>query len=463
MNQHRSSPVSHDDLRSILESVRNETGVPAVGAVLSIEGQRIDAAVGSAALNRAHPLSTHSRFEMSCLMKLATSLVALELGARGQLDLDASIEHTLTELGTSSAFAAITPRHLMNHTSGYRGVDITEGSIRWGFSWDKLVEHLHRHERCFPPGRVFNYEHTEHIVLAEIIRRKTGRTSMEWAQSLIFDVCGIEPRRPAQIPQTDPAFVAQHMFSDKRREYVPAALPPFSAFWESSLPDAAVTLTDIVAIGELLLRALRGDAPAGSISKAALRTLHHCDIQLPPQVRSSARHERVPIGFGPAMARYASGLLGHNASSAGQTTALRIDVERRMAIAVGVNAYVTYARDAVIERVMTKLQQVESTAAAPMEFSFDQLAGRFEPQQLCGTFVGSYFGQIDVSLGDGQLYLDLGPSRRPARPRVAIVPGIDGQFSIQSPVPTLIGFFPDPANGAPVLAMGVHSYKKQGS
>jgi CubicO group peptidase (beta-lactamase class C family) len=461
VQQPSSTPLSQNDLRLILDCVRSETKVPAVGAVLSIDGERIDAAVGSAALGRGHPLSERSRFEMSCLMKLATSLVALELAARGELDLDSPIEQAVPELGSSSEFKSIKVRHLMNHSSGYRGVDISEGAIRWGFSWDKLVQHLRQNERSFPPGSVFNYEHTEHVLLSEIIRRQSGRTSVQWAQSLIFDFCGIEPQRPSTTTLQGPAFVANHVFSEKRGEFIPAALPPFSSFWEPSLPDSTVTLTDIVAIGELLLRALRGDAPSGSISATAVHNLHQCDIQLPPQVRSSVRNERVPIGFGLGTARYASGVLGHNASSSGQTTALRIDVERNMAIAVGVNAYVTYARDAVIERAFTKMLGVDVTDPGQIEFSFDQLAGKFGPEELCGKFVGSYFGEIEVSTAGGQLHLDLGTPQRPARPRVSIVPTDSERFTVQSPVPTLIGFFPDPVNGDPVLAMGVHAYKKQ--
>lgn len=455
-------PLSQDDLRGILEWARDKTKVPAIGAVLSIDGRRVGAAIGSAALNREHPLSERSRFEMSCLMKLVTSLVALELAARGQLHLDTPIEHALPELDPSSQFPSITIRHLMSHTSGYRGVDISEGANRWGLSWDKLVEHLRQHERAFPPGSVFNYEHTEHILLAEIIRRRSGRTSMQWAQTLIFDVCGIEPLRFKSATPPGDAFVAHHVYSDKRGGLVPAALPPFSSFWEASLPDSTVTLTDIVAIGELLLRAMRGEAPAGSISATAVRNLNQCDIRLSPQMPSNVRHERVPTGFGPALAHYGAGLLGHNASSSGQTTALRLDVERGLAIAVGVNAYVTYARDAVIERVLSKVSGREVTSVASSSgFTFDQLAGDFTMEQLCGGYVGSYFGQIDISREGDRLHLDLGPQRRPARPRVSIVPAAGDRFGVQSPLPTLLGFFRDPVNGDPALAMGVHAYKKQ--
>ena len=73
--------------------------------------------------------------------------------------------------------------HLLNHTSGYRGVDVSDGAVRWGFSWDKLVRHLQQHERLFAPGAVFNYEHTEHVLLAELIRRQSGRMAAEWARA----------------------------------------------------------------------------------------------------------------------------------------------------------------------------------------------------------------------------------------------------------------------------------------
>jgi CubicO group peptidase (beta-lactamase class C family) len=462
MHQNRSSLLSQDNLHAILEQVRSETNVPAIGAVVSIDGERIGAAVGSAALNRGHELSERSRFEMSCLMKLATSLVALELGARGQLDLDAPIERVLPEIGARDQSAPITARHLMSHTSGYRGVDISEGPVRWGFSWDKLVEHLQSHERSFPPGRVFNYEHTEHILLAEIIRRQSGRTTAQWAQALIFDACGFEPLRSSPAKSQSDAFVAHHIFNDKRGGFVAAALPPFSSFWETSLPDSTITLTDMAAIGELLLRASRDDAAAGGISATALRTLHQCDIRLPLQMHSSLHHEQVPIGFGTAMARYAADLLGHNASSSGQTTGLRLDPKRGLVIAVGVNAYVTYARDAVIERVLEKLDRADTTvAAAQTGFSFQHLAGSFTPDQLCGRYVGSYFGQIDVWNADEALHLDLGPQRRPIRPRVSVVPSDGAHFVLESAVPTLVGFFPHPVNGEPVLAMGVHAYRKQ--
>lgn len=451
--------ISRDDLQKILQEIQRETKVPAIGVSISINGTRMCEAVGQAALNRSHALNERSRFEVSCLMKLVTSLVALELAARDQFDLSAPIAHTLPELGMSGG-EPIAAKHLMSHTSGYRGVDISDGAVRWGFSWEKLIGHLQQHERSFRPGAVFNYDHTEHILLAEMIHRQSGRTVAQWARELIFDACGADLRRPTSDGD---AFVAQHVFSEKRGGFVPATLPPFCSFWEPSLPDSTITLADVVAIGELVLAVHRRTKAGDGLSPVALRHLQRCEIRLSNQVACNVHHERIPSGFGTAFAQYGAGLLGHNASSSGQTTGLRLDLERDAVIAVGVNAYVPYVRDSVIERVLAKLSggtpsRVERTGDG---FSFEQLAGHFVWSQLVGRYAGSYFGEIQVSGDSEQLHLDLGSQRRAGRPRVSIVPLQDGRFTLQSQVPTLIGFFADPRDGMPVLAMGVHAYKKQ--
>lgn len=459
----RSPTIAEKDLQNILEVVWRETKVPGIGLALSVGGRRLTAAVGSAALNRAHALSERSRFEFSCLMKLINSLVALELASRSRFDLDAPLARWLTELDVEQ-YGPITARHLMTHTSGYHGVDISEGAVRWAYSWDKLVAHLNQHARFFPPGCVFNYEHTEHVLLAELILRQTGRRAAQWASELIFDGSGIEPRRPSPAMREGDAFVAHHVFSAPRGGFVPASLPSFSAFWEPSLPDSTVTLTDVVAIGELVQSAHRGGASVG-ISASALQDLCRCEIRLPKQVSSGSHHERIPLGFGTAFAQYGANLLGHNASASGQTMGLRLDLERNVVIAVAVNAYVPHARDSVIERVLGKLAgDAEADRGEVHEgFTFEQLAGKFSSRQLLGRYVGSYFGSIDVSADEAELHLDLGPESRAGRPRVSVLTSDGDRFRLHSPVPALVGFFQDPSDGEPVLAMGVHSYKKQRS
>ena len=109
MHMECTSLPTRDDLHDILEDVRRETSVPGIGAASSIAGTRLDAAVGSAVLSRGHALNERSRFALSRLMKLVTSLLALELAARGQFDLDAPMCDVWAELKVQGRKSASVP------------------------------------------------------------------------------------------------------------------------------------------------------------------------------------------------------------------------------------------------------------------------------------------------------------------------------------------------------------------
>jgi hypothetical protein len=80
---------------------------------------------------------------------------------------------------------------------------------------------------------------------------------------------------------------------------------------------------------------------------------------------------------------------------------------------------------------------------------------------VVGRYLGSYFGEVQVSCSDDAIHFDLGPER-PKRARLSAIRATTrGDFAIESPVPVLAGFFKDPGNhGEPALMMGVHAYKK---
>jgi CubicO group peptidase (beta-lactamase class C family) len=52
----------------------------------------------------------------------------------------------------------------------------------------------------FAPGSVFSYEHTESVLLAEIVRRSTGRASLELIAEQLLAPLGIEAGSFATAP-----------------------------------------------------------------------------------------------------------------------------------------------------------------------------------------------------------------------------------------------------------------------
>jgi len=154
--------VAQCRLPELLERVLDECGIPGAGVVISRGGARFSAHVGKANVESDISWSEKSCIPITCLMKFFISLVALHLADHGALDLEAPIGDYIAQFdATNDKAKVICIKHLMSHTSGYRGVDIRLASTRWGLDWRKYVEFFNQTPQLFSPGTVFNYEHSE--------------------------------------------------------------------------------------------------------------------------------------------------------------------------------------------------------------------------------------------------------------------------------------------------------------
>lgn len=460
--------VPHEkELKTILEQVIAETHVPGIGIVASVNGRQASAFVGVAAFGQRYELSDQSRFEMSCLMKLFLSLVAVELASKGTLDVNRPLEEYLPELRLE-CFHGEKPcvRHLLSHTSGYRGLDVSNSRIRWNFTWERFIEHYAACGQSFLPGSVFNYEHSEHVILGRIIENICGEPATEVVKNRIFRPLGISPSCAKLDSSQQRAFVAQHTYSAKVGCYMPIAIPAFGPFWASSLPDATITLHEVIAVGENLLAIQNTVGGPAVFDPATLATLRRPGLTLPYQVSSGVRAEEAPIAFGPVCAHYRDGVIGHNASMFGQTCSLRMDLSQNVAVAVGVNAWSPYARDNVLNRALALISRCtdfgdEVARSNGPSFPLEHLTGGFPPDVLAGSYMGSYFGEVHVSCTTTHLHFDLGQPGT-ARSRISAFPDQFPLYKIESPVPIMLGFFNDPTDrDSPALMVGVHAYKKQ--
>ena len=103
-----------------------------------------------------------------------TSLCALMLVDRGELDVDAPVAHYWPEFAANGK-EAIEVRHLMSHTSGVSGWDqpVTSDDI---YDWDKSHLHARRAGPVVGAGHASGYHalNQGHLV-GEVVRRITGR------------------------------------------------------------------------------------------------------------------------------------------------------------------------------------------------------------------------------------------------------------------------------------------------
>jgi CubicO group peptidase (beta-lactamase class C family) len=459
--------LPHDDeLQQIVSQCILESDAPGIGVLVSIDGHRASAWRGTACLKTGRALSERSRFDISCLMKFFVSLCVLELAAERHLDLTESVGERLPDWrALAKVSPALTLRHLMSHTGGYRGADVSDSRVRWNYSWDRLLEHLQLWGQSFPCGSVFNYEHTEHVVLGKVIGTICSQDPASVVASTVFERAGVAlSNSRADRQRDDGTLVSQHTYSPPHRGFVVSEIPAFSPFWQLSLPDATLSLSDVAQVAETLLGCNRSRDASAIFSPQTLGAFQESVISLPPQVCSGLQAEQLPLGFTQACSEYPGGMLGHNGSTLGQTCALRIDAARRVVVVVGINAWLPHTRDDVVDRVFRLLDGRGMDRAEdetrPATFPFPAMGGGFEREDLPGLYVGSYAGEVRVSLEEGAVHFDLGRPG-PRQRRITARSEREGWSITPAQTRACLGFFADPARPSqPALMMGLHAYRR---
>jgi CubicO group peptidase (beta-lactamase class C family) len=450
------------ELQQLVEELVHESGVPGAGAVLATDNGVIGAFAGVEHIGNETRISERSRFEVSCLMKFYMSLIAIKFICEGRLDAEAAIEEFVPELESQDAQRPIRVRHLLSHTSGLRGVDISAAKARWGLRWPEFIAALNHSPPSFVPGVVFSYEHSEHVILGAILERIKGRPAFEAVRDELLAEAGVtldEGRERGNDHR-----VGQHRLDLATRKYTGVVAPPFGQFWRDSLPDLTMTLTDHVMVARRLLKwstdVQRGQSGATSSAHSLISTPA---IRLPSCISSGSHEEVFPKAFSLGCGIYESGVYGHNGSMPGQTCAVRLDWDRRSALAVGLNAWVPHARDRLIDAILSRIasRRTRTTGLGRRTRLFDwrSLSGGFSVPELCGHYVGGYLSRVEVSARKGGLRMSFGAN--PAlRTVVDIRHHAGGYFAVEGRGPTSIGFFANPTSGEPVLMGGAHAYRK---
>jgi len=431
-------------IQQIVDAVHLESGVPGLAACVALDGRRYFAASGLAKIGTDIRIGRDARFDLSCLMKFFLSAAILKLAVQGKLDLHADVASLLPELGTPREIRLI---HLMSHTSGCHGIDITDMTARWNSNWDGFAARFGAGPQLFPPGSTFNYEHSEHVILGQATRRLLERRALELVQDMILAPASV-------VLQTagEESGICAHAFSRQKMAYVPARLPPFGPFWEASLPTKTISLDELISAASHILA-----------DKDIADTLRAPVIGLPDLARSAPRAELPPRNFSAACGIYEDGILGHNGSMAGQTIAVRADPQSGAIVGAGVNAYAPHARDKLVRRILDILSGRDGTGAPPIgggeflhapDFLFDGLSA----EDVEGLYIGSYLGVVSVERDTTGFRVTVGPPGA-RQSGFGILAECQG-YRIQSAMPVALRFTRAP-DRSPMLYLGVHAYKRQ--
>ena len=174
-----------------------------VGAGLYLVGRNgvIDSTfAGFGDRDERRPVTGATIWHWASITKTFTAIGIMQLRDRKLLSLDDPIVKYVPELravhNPHGSMDAITLRHLLSHTAGFRG-----GTWPWGgdkpwhpfepTEWSQLVAMLPYTEILFPPGSRFSYSNPGVIFLGETIRRLTGDEYEVYADKNLLDPLGM--------------------------------------------------------------------------------------------------------------------------------------------------------------------------------------------------------------------------------------------------------------------------------
>lgn len=445
-----SASACERQIHELVEKVHAKTGIPGLSVSISIDGVGSTITAGTNSSDGLIPLSVDSRFQMGCITKLLTSLVAVELMHSSVLNLDSPIGEYLHEFADIPKGREILVRHLGSHTSGYQGLNIATPESAYFYTWEKFVAFFRDTPQMFTPGTVFNYEHTECVLLGEILRRLTRTPPLQLATELILDPLRLTVgtiKADIRDPLIRVADSAPHGENGGFKELRSV---PYCDFWTASLSSTTISTSDLAKLGEALI-GLRH-------SRLGNRTLEHVRTPLVhvPQQAGGPRSEKMPRAFGFGSAQYGGALFGHNGSARGQTCGFRYDPVLRAVIVVALNSWQPYVRDFLIKQI------AEHIAPSVSALESACLVEDWSWSELEGSYASCVHGVSLVSSRDGdQLTCEIVNKSIGATATMTLSRDPQGTLVVQSSAQHLsVGLFHDAASGAPCMMVGLNAFRK---
>jgi CubicO group peptidase (beta-lactamase class C family) len=152
---------------------------------------------GGADLDHSVPVTARTVFNVASLTKQFTAFSIALLARDGKLSLDADVQTYLPEF---SFGAPLTVSDLVHHMSGVRDYLVLAGLAGRGDA-DLLTQAqalaLVRRQRAlgFAPGTRFDYSNSNYVLLAEIVKRVSGKSLREFMRERIFAPLGMTATR----------------------------------------------------------------------------------------------------------------------------------------------------------------------------------------------------------------------------------------------------------------------------
>ena len=179
-------------VRSALEANIESGAELGASLVLDIDGEQvIDLWGGFRDQARTQEWDEHTITNVWSTTKTVTSLAALMLADRGQLDLHATVGSYWPEFAAGGK-QDVEVRHLLSHTSGVSGLD-QPAAVEDLYDWDRATTRMAAQAPWWEPGTASGYHALNFGHLAgELVRRITGKTLRQFVADEIAGPLGAD-------------------------------------------------------------------------------------------------------------------------------------------------------------------------------------------------------------------------------------------------------------------------------
>lgn len=361
-NATAASGALRDRLQAKFEELHKAGTFPGGTAGVALaDGTMIALAVGLSDRAAGTPMKPTDRLLLGSVGKTYASAVALQLVQEGKIGLDDPIsrwfgkEPWFTRLPNA---AAVTVRHLMNHTSGLVRYELNpKFTANLTANPDKVwtgeerIAYLFDAAPPFAPGEGWEYSDTNYIVLGMIIERSGGAPYYDQLRARILGPFGLKDTVPADS-RTVPGLVqgyagAQNPFGGSD-EMITAGRFAVNPQFEWTGGGLAVTAPDLATWAKLLYE--------GKVLEQSMMTelLSGVPARLGPETK---------YGLGVIIRPTAHGITyGHSGFMPGYQTDVMYFPELKTAIAVQVNSSAPRSTGRPLRAFITDFADILKTA-----------------------------------------------------------------------------------------------------
>ena len=166
--------------RALQELVRTPGGPPGIVVAVQRGGEFRLHRAGVSELGTANPIGRRDHVRIASVAKAFSGYVALRLVSKGVLSLNDTVGEFVA--GTPAAWAPITLRQLLQHTSGIKSF-IKDPDFQ-KYLLDHLTEYISPYTAIsfvfddpllFPPGTAYGYSNTDNNLIGLMVQAATGR------------------------------------------------------------------------------------------------------------------------------------------------------------------------------------------------------------------------------------------------------------------------------------------------